>query len=140
MYVDRRGTQEKDIYLLCGMCTEAALLRDPNIRAAPFYAGGMDAPPGFVSKSDFERHLRAQHCWPKGGKPEPQAQLRLQIRQMVAHHSDHEAQAEADAEDAVVLRDETARLSSQVASLEAQLMEERRAREEADGGTRPNQT
>ena len=64
------------------------------------------------------------------------AELRLQIRQMVAHHSDHEAQAEADAEDAVVLRDETSRLAAQLASAELQLAGERAAREEAQAAAR----
>ena len=64
------------------------------------------------------------------------AELKLQIRQMVAHHSDHEAQAEADAEDAVVLRDETSRLAAQLASAELQLAGERAAREEAQAAAR----
>ena len=45
---------------------------------------------------------------------------------MVEHHSDHRAQAEADAEDAAILRDESVRLHAQLTSLEAAL---------ADGAT-----
>ena len=60
------------------------------------------------------------------------AELRQQIRQMIAHHSDHEAQAEADAEDAVVLRDENARVATHLASVESQLHAERKGREQAE--------
>ena len=58
-------------------------------------------------------------------------QLRVRIRQMVEHHHDTESQAEVDAEDAAVLRDESVRLHGQLAALEAALGDEKRAKEEA---------
>ena len=60
-----------DTYLLCGLCTEGALLRDPNIKNNPYYVTAGKCPPGFVSVPDFEKHCRAQHCWPIDGPPKP---------------------------------------------------------------------
>ena len=57
-----------DRYWLCHLCNEAALLRDPRIFKKPYYTdmSGKVAPcpPGFVSKLDLEKHMRAQHCLP----------------------------------------------------------------------------
>ena len=74
-----RGSMSKDIYLICGICTEPALLRDPRCQKAPFWATGKEAPCGFNSRPDFERHLRAQHCWPLGGQPPAPSLLLLPL-------------------------------------------------------------
>ena len=62
--------------------------------------------------------------------------LRERIQMMVEHHSDHRAQAEADAEDAAILRDESVRLHAQLTSLEAALADEVRRREAAEATLR----
>eukprot|EP00900_Chrysochromulina_parva_P013332 jgi/Chrpa1/219/Chrysochromulina_OHIO_Genome00013777-RA len=59
-----RGTMHRDTYLLCHLCTEAALLRDPHIKLTPYWCKVGACPPGFVSRPDLERHLRSQHCLP----------------------------------------------------------------------------
>ena len=58
--------------------------------------------------------------------------LRDQIRQMVEHHTEHQSQAEVDAEDAHVLREEVARLQQSQAELEVELHDERQRRERAE--------
>jgi len=60
------------------------------------------------------------------------SELRERIRQMVEYHSEHQAQADVDAQDAAVLRDEVARLSAHTAQLEASLRAEARARAAAE--------
>ena len=58
-------------------------------------------------------------------------ELRERIRQMVEHHTDHEAQALVDAEDAAELREENARLQQELATRGEQLEGERQRRAEA---------
>ncbi len=63
---------------------------------------------------------------------EENEEMRSRIRQLIEHHTDHQAQAEVDAEDAAMLRAETGRLHAQVAALEAALADERNARQDAE--------
>ena len=60
-----------DIYLICPLCNEAAVIRDPYVKYSPYWSTNHDTPPGFVSRLDFQRHLLAQHCWPLEGPPAP---------------------------------------------------------------------
>ena len=58
--------------------------------------------------------------------------MRERVRQMVEHHTEHQAQAEVDAEDAAVLRDESSRLRAQMSALEGTVNDERRTRQQLE--------
>ena len=58
-----RGTMHRDTYLLCHLCTEAALLRDPYIKLTPYWcaraAGNYGGCNGRASRPPATRRLPA---------------------------------------------------------------------------------
>ena len=67
-----------DVYYLCPLCTEASLLRDPNVTTRPYWSSGRPCPPGFLSIPNLAKHLRSAHtCRPVPSAQPPSPQLAL---------------------------------------------------------------
>ena len=54
-----RGTMHRDTYLLCHLCTEAALLRDPHIKLTPYWCARRGAMEAALASNGRAGHLPA---------------------------------------------------------------------------------